>query len=141
MKTLFAKILIWILATIVITATGFMLIDTLSDPASSPRRGSQFFLEEARHIYAQEGQRGLSAYIQRVDNGIARRAILVDSTGHDLESGTDQSDLVRKAKETRLPFIRENASFFFYSTDRDGYWFFLQPLAMSGAWIQRLWLF
>ena len=72
MKTLFAKILLWLLASIVITATGFILIDTFSGPASSERRGFQFFLDEARHVYADEGQQGLSSYIQRLNASIAR---------------------------------------------------------------------
>jgi signal transduction histidine kinase len=140
MKTLFAKILLWLLATIVITTAGFVLIDAFNGPASNQRRGSQFFMGEARHIYAAEGAQGLSSYFERIKGSLGGRAFLIDSSGTDLVSGNDRSNLIRQAKNTRLPFVHYDSSFFFYGTDRDGYWFFVEIVVMSGAWIQRLWL-
>src|SRR5204863_6228032 len=55
-------------------------------------------------------------------------------------SGADLSNLVVKARGARFPVVFQNFSAFFYTTDSDGYWFFLQPEAMSSVWIQRLWL-
>jgi two-component system sensor histidine kinase CpxA len=124
----------------VITATGFILIDAFSDPASDQRRGSQFYLREGRYIYGKEGSDGLAQYIQRIRGDTGRRAFLLDSSGLDLASSTDRSDLLQKARESRFVFVRHDSSFLFYSTDSDGFWFFIEPVAMSSAWIQRLWL-
>jgi two-component system sensor histidine kinase CpxA len=140
MRTLFAKILLWLLATIVITACGFMLIDAFSSPPSGPRRGTQFFLQEARHIYSREGVSGVAEYVQRLNTAFGGSAFLVNPAGRDVVSRVDRSDLALKAKNSRFPVVFQNFSAFFYTTDDEGYGFFLQPETMSSVWIQRLWL-
>jgi signal transduction histidine kinase len=141
MRTLFTKILLWFLATIVITAAGFILIDVFgfSGAASSQRRGAQFFLSEARHIFTNEGAGGLTAYFQRVEAGTSSRSFLVDPHGRDVLSGADRAELMAKANASRLPFVYQDSSFLFYVTDSDGFCLFMQPM-MSGLWLQRLWL-
>jgi two-component system, OmpR family, sensor kinase len=141
MRKLFAKILLWFLATMVITAAGFILIDFFgfSGSAASQRRSAQFFLAEARHIYEKEGREGLSGYLQRIEMGPAVRAFLVDPHGHDVQSGADRTDLMAKVNGARMPFVRHDSSFFFYVTDSDGFCFFMEP-EVGSLWVQRSWL-
>jgi two-component system sensor histidine kinase CpxA len=141
MKTLFARILVWFLATFLITATGFMLIDAISDPSTNQRRGTRFFLDEARYSYATGGREGLAAYLERLKTGMGGRGVLTDSTGRDLATGADRSDMLRAAEAATFSFIRYESSPYLYVNDSAGHWFFLErPLVTSGGWAGRLWL-
>lgn len=141
MKTLFARILVWLLATFMITATGFMLIDAFSDPAANQRRGTRFFLDEARYSYATGGSAGLAAYLDRVKSGLGGRGVLTDSTGRDLATGADRSDMIRAADAAKFSVMRYESSMYLYVNDSAGNWFFLErPLITGGGWAGRLWL-
>lgn len=142
MKGLFARILIWFLASLLITATGFALIDALSEPSTGQRRGTQFFLDEARHNYATGGRTGLAAYLERLHTGLGGRGALTDAAGRDLATGADRSDMVRSAQASTFSVMRYDASTYLYATDSAGYWFFLERPIFGGGvgWAGRLWL-
>lgn len=141
MKTLFARILVWFLATFLITATGFMLIDAFSDPSTNQRRGTRFFLDEARYSYATGGSEGLAEYLERLRTGLGGKGVLTDSTGRDLATGADRSDMLRAAEAATFSVMRHESSTYLYVNDSSGNWFFLErTLIPSGGWTGRLWL-
>lgn len=142
MKGLFARILVWFLASLLITSTGFMLIDALGEPSTGQRRGTQFFLDEARYSYATGGRHGLVAYLERLNAGLGGRGALTDAAGRDLATGADRSDMIRAARMATFSVMRYDASTYLYASDSAGYWFFLERPIFSGGvgWAGRLWL-
>ena len=139
MKTLFAKILVWLIATFIITVTGFVLIDVLSGPASNQNNVTGFLLAEALSAHTMEGPSGLAAYLRRMESTFGGRAFALDPSGRDLVSGVDRSPLISSAKTTRFPFVRHDSGTFFFSSDAQGNWLFLERSPLSrGFWIERL---
>lgn len=130
MKTLFAKILAWFVATIFITSTGSWLIAQFSDSPTSGRRSweqtARAFMVEAQHIYDVDGPKGVSAYFRRIETGFGGRVIAVDDQGRDLVAGSDRSQLVARAKDTVYPLVREGSEYFIPVSDAAGHWLFLQ---------------
>jgi hypothetical protein len=70
---------------------------------SSQRRGFQFYLVEARHIYDTEGQPGVSACIQRIDRSVGRRPFLVNASGMDMVSGVDRNAADSESESHPIP--------------------------------------
>jgi two-component system sensor histidine kinase CpxA len=130
MRTLFVKLLVWFLATIVIMTIGFALFENIDeDPGPGPqRRLARFFLNEAGRIYRMEGSTGLLSYLQRIESTYGGKGILVDSAGRDLSTGADRSELIRAAEEAQWPWFSRGPISFLYTKSDDGHWFFLQVL-------------
>ena len=130
MRTLFAKLLIWFLATILIMAIGFALFENIDrDPGPGPqRRLTQFFLHEADQIYRREGSAGLRSYLQRIESTYGGTAFLVDASGRDLASGADRTAFIRAAQEAQLPWFSRDGASFNHMKSGDGRWFFLQAV-------------
>ncbi|HWQ55608.1 MAG TPA: ATP-binding protein [Bryobacteraceae bacterium] len=100
MRSLFAKILIWFWATLVITTIGSALI-TMRDqdrPALLDRL-VEFELRAARAAYEQGGRQGLAAYLAQVHAAYRGRMIVTDRQGRDLVTGRTRADLVARAEE------------------------------------------
>jgi two-component system sensor histidine kinase CpxA len=115
MRTLFAKILLWFLAAMLITTLGFVWITT--GTFTAPREhhgphhgpgphgppphvfGGMFSLavEEARHAYETGGRQQLVAYLDRLDHEFHAPAIFTDANGRDLLTGADRRDLIEQA--------------------------------------------
>jgi signal transduction histidine kinase len=131
MRTLFAKLLAWFLATILIMAIGFALFEnTDADPGPGPqRRITQFLLREAGQIYASEGSAGLGSYLQRIESTYGGKAFLVDASGRDLASGANRAEFIRAAQEAKLPWFSKEGASFNYLKSGDGHWFFLQTVS------------
>jgi signal transduction histidine kinase len=126
-RSLFAKFLVWFLAAMVITVTGFVVATTRSFTAARGRghlfgRMLSFQLEEARHAYESGGRPALAAFLKRFDGEFQAHAILTDGEFHDLLTGQERRDLLERAgQHARFfqPSVIARAS-------RDGrYWFFL----------------
>lgn len=145
MSTLFAKILLWFLATILITATGFMVIDTYSEYAVPrdrrvARTGVGFLLSEARHVLETEGAPALASHLDRMEAEYGATMVVIDAGGRDIVSGEDRSALM-PAADRWFPLIRDGRGFYVYEPDGKGHWFFLEvsPIARLLA-PQRLWV-
>ncbi|MEQ1908701.1 MAG: ATP-binding protein [Vicinamibacterales bacterium] len=141
MKTLFAKILVWLLATLLIMVAGLVVIDIVGGPASTGPRGPAMFFDEAAHVFDVEGRTGLEAYLRRTEAAMGGRLWVVGANGRDLVSGEDRTEIVRKARETTLPFVFDRSALVVPRLSADGRAFFWAPPPFStGVWIQRLWL-
>ncbi len=108
MRTLFAKILLWFLAAMVITTVGFVSITarTFTGPHRPPPHGSPphvftraifFALEEARHAYEDGGRPQLQAYMDRLSHTFHAPAVFTDGNGRDLLTGADRHELIEEA--------------------------------------------
>lgn len=140
MNSLFAKILLWFWAALIINTIGSALISGLSGPRPYLlSRLVEFQLAEARSAYESDGRAGLARFMQRYRSVFAGRGIFTDSEGRDLLTGEDDSDLLRKSREEiRMPAFRvrgvvigqrsadkKYAFLFLIPHERLGYWFLL----------------
>ena len=109
MNSLFAKILLWFWAALVINTIGSAIISGL---VRGPRpylvsRLIAFQLEEARTAYEMGGQPGLERFMRRFHNVFNGEGILTDASGHDLLTGADESGLLGESRaESRFPAFR-----------------------------------
>ena len=136
MKSLFAKILVWFLATTVISAVGSVIIFRLSDPelANSVRRFGQiaaFQVGEAQHFYETGGGEALAAFMERLNSVYPSESFFTDRNGRDLLTGEDRSELVRAAMTTRPgPFTRVEDRYIARASADGRYWLFV-PAALG----------
>jgi two-component system sensor histidine kinase CpxA len=151
MRSLFAKTLLWFLATTAIAMTGIIITTALTFSAAEPRGplGTLLSLqvEEARQAYQTGGRAGLSAVIAKIQRIAQVQVVFTDSQGTDLLTGQARPELLRRPARSRwrLPFpfttrrpiiAREDTSkrywLFLIDQRRNLTFFFLQP--------QHLWI-
>ncbi len=140
MNSLFAKILLWFWAALIINTIGSAFVSGFS--GQRPYLLSRlvaFQLSEARAAYETGGRPGLERYMRRFHAVFIGEGGLTDSTGRDLLTGADDSDFLTKAaEESHIPAFRLRGavvsrrsgdglySFFFVIPHaRLGYWFLL----------------
>lgn len=150
MRSLFAKILVWFLATSTILVTAVLLL-TISD-FNSERQQTPFpilvrvQMREARYAYENGGKTALAETLKRFKSVLNADMGLADASGRDLVTGEDRSKLLRENNERRrqpffLPFARPP----FVRQTQDGkYWFYIVPRNNSVLWFlqpQHVWIF
>ncbi len=151
MRTLFAKILVWYLATILVIVIALTVVErTRVVPQQGPQGHLAAYLAgEAYPIYMAEGREGLASYLKRFQSGYGSKAFLLDPSGRDLVSSVDRSHLIRSADraihETKLPWFpsQQTDRGFVWASDRNGNWLFLEtvpPGSASSEWLKR-WMF
>ncbi len=151
MRSLFAKTLLWFLATTAIAMTGIIITTALTFSASEPRGPIGTLLnlqvEEASQAYQTGGRAGLSTVLGKLQRIAQVQVVFTDSQGTDLLTGQARPDLLRRPARSRwrLPFpfttrrpiiARQDSShqywLFLIDQRRNLTFFFLQP--------QHLWI-
>ena len=152
MRSLFAKTLLWFLATTAIAIAGIIITTAITFSASEPRGPGgtllNLQLDEARRAYETGGKAALSALIARFQQLTQMEVVFTDAQGTDLVTGQSRTDLLHRPPRSRwrLPFpftaarrpilARTDASrqyWLFLIDQRRGLtFFFLQP--------QHLWI-
>jgi signal transduction histidine kinase len=142
LRTLFARILLWFLATTTITGLGLIITRSLSLNAASSRqapftRTLPFLLAEARHAYETGGQPALAALMARLRAVYEVNGVFTDSSGRNLLTGEDYSDLVRLSRRNPSSFhLRRNHVIAGRRTEDGKYWFFLPVVYRRlGYWV------
>jgi two-component system sensor histidine kinase CpxA len=127
MNSLFAKILLWFVTTILVAFAGFSVIANLNfnDPVrQSPTvRALLFQAGEASAAYESGGREGLRKDLERLKEIYQADVMLADANKRDLLTGEDRSDLVAAAR--RRPFFRRSRSVVARRTENGRYWFIL----------------
>jgi signal transduction histidine kinase len=152
MRSLFAKTLLWFLATTAV-AIGGIIITTASTFNSTEPRGPMGMLlnvqvEQARRAYETGGREALAGVLSRFQQITQIKVLFTDSNGTDLLTGTPHPELLRLPQRSRwrVPFpfggrppiiAREDSSHryrLFLIDQRRNFtsFFFLQP--------QHLWI-
>jgi signal transduction histidine kinase len=107
-RSVYAKILLWSFATLVISLVAFVGVSILVSIQTANRTG--FFgqmqsleLDEAREAYEEGGPAKLARYLDRVHRRLSGEHYLTDLRGRDLLTGTDRSALLAVAQPEGAP--------------------------------------
>ena len=125
MRSLFAKILLWFLATVVAAFVGFNLIEAQFDDAMrhAPMvRAFRFQAQEARDAYESGGPKALRWDLDRIRGIFQAEAFLTDGNGRDLITSDDRRGLIRSGP---WDWLRRNHSVIARRTADGRYWFIL----------------
>jgi hypothetical protein len=126
-RSLFAKILLWFLATVLFAFVGFSVTAArhYNDPMRQApmSRAIRFQSREAVEAYEAGGVPALRWDLARVQEIFQSEAILADAKGRDLVTGEDRSDLI--AAGSVRPFIPRDRSVVAHKTANGRYWFIL----------------
>ena len=137
MNSLFAKILLWFWATLVITTIGSAFISGLPGPHRYLlSRLIAFQLTEARAAYEAGGRPGLQQFMQRFHSVFVGEGILTEASGRDLLTGADESGLLGESRqESRFPAFRMRGAAIARNSADGRYWFiFVIPHQRLGYW-------
>lgn len=146
MRSLFGKILLWFLATVLVAFVGFTAIDLVShsDPMRQPpmARAFRFQAREASEAYETGGREALRWDLQRLREIFQADAMLTDAKGRDLVTGDDRTKLIQAGRWRS--FFRSDRSVIAHKTENGRYWFILS-ISKEGApgWIfpiRQLWV-
>ena len=140
MNSLFAKILLWFAATILVVlitftvSTAMMLSD---DEDRQPPYAQLINLQfaEARHAYETGGRDGLAETLDRFSRVVPARGVATDSSGRDLVTGEDRSNLIHQSARPRAERLRDERRIFFRRSEDGSFWYFLEvPRRRSAFW-------
>lgn len=110
MRSLFAKTLLWFLATTAVAIAGIIITTAITFSSSEPRAplGSLLNLqvEQAKQTYESGGKEALNALLTKYEQQTHLQVVFTDSKGTDLISGQSRPDLLRRPIRSRwrLPF-------------------------------------
>ncbi|MBN9657951.1 MAG: HAMP domain-containing protein [Acidobacteria bacterium] len=102
MRSIFAKLTLWFLATLALSLLAFFITNRyftprVFEPGRMFRSTHRLQLESAVEAYERGGKPELARYMQRVDRLFPGSHYLLDASGHDLLTGQDLSNEVVKA--------------------------------------------
>jgi two-component system sensor histidine kinase CpxA len=131
MRSLFAKILLWFSAVVVVTAVGSGVIFRLVESEREfDRQGPRFGmltlqLEGAREAYETGGPAALREFLGRPRGPFRFGGFLTDSEGKNLVTGESDPGLIQRAQRSRGPFRYKDRRYFARPSEDGRYWFFL----------------
>src|SRR5690242_7125564 len=104
MNSLFARLLLWLGCSVIITVIGSAFISAWSvdlddtDQRAPAARMVHFQLEQARLAYETGGRPGLQAFLDDLKHVYDAQGVLTDESGRDLLTNQDRSDLLRRTR-------------------------------------------
>lgn len=104
MRSLFAKILIWFLSTVVITMAAVVVTSALTiNSERQPPFGmmARLQMREAREAYDTSGKAAVAKALQRFHVVTGGEMIMADANGRDVVTGQDRSEMLQRAREPR----------------------------------------
>jgi signal transduction histidine kinase len=151
MRSLFAKTLLWFLATTAFAMTGIIITTALTFSNTEPRGPLGTLLnlqvEEARHAYETGGKPALKAVLSKLQQVAQVQVVFTDAQGKDLLTDQPRPELLKNPERSRwrLPFpftsrrpviaradVSKHYWLFMIDQRRNLTFFFLQP--------QHLWI-
>jgi signal transduction histidine kinase len=106
LRSLFGKILLWFLATALVSLAAIWATSTLLLAQFGPdhffARTIALEIDDARRAYEEGGPTRLSKYLQRLNDHFPAEHFLTDAQGRDLVSGIDRSPLLSRAETSYL---------------------------------------
>ncbi|MDR3636989.1 MAG: ATP-binding protein [Isosphaeraceae bacterium] len=125
MRSIFSKILLWMLGTTVVSLAGFGLTTWLVSASQPERinligRMQALQLEGARQAYDEGGPEQLARYLRRVNELFEAEHFLVTPAGKDLVDGQDRSALLANASTAPRPPMPHGGRLVLASPPTDG---------------------
>jgi two-component system, OmpR family, sensor kinase len=105
MRSLFGKILIWFLSTVVITIAAVVITSALTiNSERLPPFGMMVRLQmrEAREAYDNGGSAAVAKELKRFHQVTGGSIIMADENGRDVVTGQDRSELLKEAREPHV---------------------------------------
>lgn len=115
MRSIYAKMLVWFLLTLVVCLVGFVgtsiyLAREVPGPASMMGRLHVLIHEGAQAVYREKGAAALAGHMERIRAAMSNEYYLVDESGRDLATGVDRGEVLARAKSRPgRPFLRGGA--------------------------------
>jgi signal transduction histidine kinase len=108
MRSLFAKTLLWFLATTTVAIAGIILTTALTFSSTAPQGPFGTLLnvqvEDAKRAYETGGRPALAAVLSRFQQIAHVQVVFTDAKGTDLLTGQPRPDLLRIPQRSRLPY-------------------------------------
>src|SRR5271166_369176 len=106
MRSLFAKTLLWFLATTAVAITGIIVTTALTINSSESRRSPFFMLtrvqvEDAKRAYETGGREALAAVLGKFQAIDEAKLVFTDAQGVDLLTGQPRPDLINQINRMR----------------------------------------
>ncbi|MDQ2944907.1 MAG: ATP-binding protein, partial [Acidobacteriota bacterium] len=151
MRSLFAKTLLWFLATMAIAIAGVIITTALTFTASESRQSPFTMLlrvqvEDAKRAYEAGGKPALAALVARFQSDTQAEIVFTDSEGRDLLTGRQSPELKQRilTRPPRPPFAFGPRPIIARPDSTHKYWVFLiQPGRNRLFWflqLQHLWI-
>jgi two-component system sensor histidine kinase CpxA len=100
MKSLYLKVLVWSIATVVVAMSGLFIHSRFSPRrAGPPFQNARMLADVAQRVYAAEGRPGLQLFLSQPAEDPSSEYFIADAAGRDLLSGDDRSMLLRQRAE------------------------------------------
>ncbi len=113
MRTLFTKILLWFLLTVIVTFTATSYINSLLLNSGQPQsRFGLLYLRGARAAWEREGSAGLDHFLAQLKDVTGADYALTDSSGRDLRDGRDWSKVINAPPDRSLRAMVPIVNFF-----------------------------
>ncbi len=132
MRSLFAKILVWFVASIFTVFTAIVITTALNANDPNARQAPislflTFLVRQARYDWETGGPEKLKELLARVEGVLGSQVTVTDSAGRDLLTGEAKPDLVREGKaRAERPLSRLDSSTFARASSDGQYWVFLR---------------
>lgn len=132
MRSLFAKILVWFVASVFTVFTAIVITTALNVNDPNARQAPislflTFLVRQARHDWETGGPERLKELMTRVEGVLGSQVTFTDSAGNDLLTGEAKPDLVRDGKaRAERPLSRLDSSTFARASSDGQYWVFLR---------------
>jgi len=135
MRGLFAKILAWFVATLLLSSVAFFLSTFLSAPRRMQRdqflhRIVDYEFADAVRAYESGGPPALGAYLDRMVVMVGNRYHLLDASGKDLRTGFVRKDLAAATPPPRWSILPPR-SFRIRQTSSDGRYIFVIDITVQ----------
>ena len=101
MKSLYIKVLVWSIATVVVAMSGLFIHSRFSPRFGGPPfHSARLLADVAQRIYTTEGQPGLKLFLSQLTDDPSSEYFITNKAGVDLLSGADRSSLLRERMQS-----------------------------------------
>jgi two-component system sensor histidine kinase CpxA len=107
MKSLYLKVLVWSIATVMAAMAGLFVHSAITSPriGGPPWQSGRILADLARRIYADEGREGLRTFLRQATEDSGTELYVTDPQGKDLLSGEDRSALLNERNPPRTRYL------------------------------------
>lgn len=151
MRSLFAKTLLWFLATTAVAIAGIILTTALTLNSSESRQSPfgmllRIQVEDAKRAYETGGRTALASMLSRFQNINQAKVFFTDAQGRDLLTGQSYPDLVERMhrhKPPLFPFFNRRGIIARPDSSRKYWLFLIEERRGWGFWfldLQHLWI-